>query len=100
MTLDENDVRASRIVFNDQESEGQALPMPGPSSSGAVIGGDDHDTGPPGESFRSLPSRPVFMRVSMLHPSEENTGDTREEEGEPAESSGGTCQSSVLFALF
>ena len=62
--LDENDVRASRIEFNHKESEDQGLPVPGPSTSGAVIGGDDHDTGPISEYFRSLPSPPVFVWVS------------------------------------
>jgi len=52
--LDENDVRASRIAFNDGESEGQGLPVPGSSTSGAAVGGDDHGTNPISECFRSL----------------------------------------------
>lgn len=59
--LDENDVRASRIVFNDKGSEGQGLPVPGPSTSGAAVDGDGRGTGPIGECFRSLLSFPMFM---------------------------------------
>jgi len=48
---DENDARASRIVFNYKESEGQGFPVPGTSASGAVLGGDEHGIGPIGECF-------------------------------------------------
>ena len=62
---DENDVRTSRITFNDKESEGQGLPVPGPSTSGAAIGGDDHGTGPISERFRSSLSPPMFTWISV-----------------------------------
>ena len=44
--LDENDVKASRIVPNYRESEDQGLPVPGSSTSGAAVGRDDHNIGP------------------------------------------------------
>ena len=100
MPLDENDVRASQIVFNDKESEGQGPPVPGPSTSGAVVGGDEHGTGPLSECFRSPPSCPMLTRISVLYPPGENTGDTREEEGKPSEASRGACQSRLSFAFF
>ena len=42
VTLDEKDARASRIVFHGQKSEDKGLPAPETSTSGAVVGGDEH----------------------------------------------------------
>lgn len=97
---DEDDVIASQIVFNDKEGQGQRPPVPGPSTSGAVVGGDEHDIGHISEFFRSLPSRPMFTRISKIYPSGENTGDTREKEGRLAEVSKGACQSSLSLTFF
>ena len=97
--LDESDVRASQIVFNDRKSEGQGLPVPGPSTLGATVGGDGHGTGPLSECFRSLLSLPMFTRIYVLYPSGENTGEARNEEEEPAKASMGTWQSGVLIAF-
>jgi len=39
----ENDTRASQIVFRNKKSEGQALPVPGVSAAGVVVGSDRHE---------------------------------------------------------
>jgi len=39
--IDENDTRASRIVFHDKRSEDQPLLVPGTSVVGVVVGSDE-----------------------------------------------------------
>ena len=48
---DENDNRASRIVFCDKESEGNGAPVPKISTSGAVVRGDGHGDGLTSECY-------------------------------------------------
>jgi len=48
-TLDEEDPRASRIVFGDKESENQRAPVQEASMSGAIIEGGGRDNGLTGE---------------------------------------------------
>ena len=50
MVSDENDARASRIVFQVKENEDQRL-VPGTSTHDAVVGGEEHGGGPIGECF-------------------------------------------------
>jgi len=65
VTLDENDTRASRIVFQDKKREDQGLSVPGTSTAGALVGGGEHGDDPTGEYFRSLP-RGRFLCGSLL----------------------------------
>ena len=83
---DEKDTRASRIVFQankdgDRGPSTSEVPMPV-----AVVGGTEHENDAAGESFWSLPLRPMFIRIRSSPP-EEHTGDTREEGNGPAETS-------------
>ena len=49
VTLDKKDTRASRIVFHNEDREDQALPTPGTPTTGAAVGGDEHEDVPTGE---------------------------------------------------
>jgi len=49
--LDDNGTRASRIVLQDKEGEGQKPLMSETSTAGAVVGGDEHGGGPTSEHF-------------------------------------------------
>ena len=51
VTLDGNNPRASRIVYNVKESADQALPAPGAPTDGIVVGDGERDNGPAGERF-------------------------------------------------
>lgn len=48
-TLDEKDLKASRIVFCEKERGDQGAPVQGASTSGAVIGGHEQGNGLPSE---------------------------------------------------
>jgi len=50
VTPDENDTRASRIVFQDKK-EDQGLYPPGTSTAGAAVGGGEHGEDPTSECF-------------------------------------------------
>jgi len=87
VTPGEEDARASRIVFRETKSEGQALPIPETSVTGAVVG-DKYGNCPLGGYSRSLPSRPMFTRTLLP---EKNADDTEKGEGGPEEGSRGMC---------
>jgi len=48
VTLDENDARASRILFHDK-NEDQGLVAPETSNPGTAVGSDEHRSGTTGE---------------------------------------------------
>ena len=100
MTLDEEDTRASRIVFYDKKSEGQGLSdTPETSTTGTgARSGDQDGNDPTSECSRSLQPRPILTRISVS-PSEGNTGDTNNEEVEPSETSGGMCWCQRIFRI-
>ena len=49
MAPGEGEARASRIVFHDEKREDQGLTVVETSTTGAVVGGDDHGNGRTGE---------------------------------------------------
>ena len=51
VTLDENNPRASRIVYNVNRSEDKTLPAPGAPTDGIAVGDGERDNGPTGERF-------------------------------------------------
>ena len=51
VTLDENNPRASRIVYNVKRSEDQAPPASGAPTDGIAVGDGERDKGPTGERF-------------------------------------------------
>jgi len=49
---DEIGTRAPHVVFHDKKSEDQVLPStPEPSTTGTVVGSDEHKNGPISEYF-------------------------------------------------
>jgi len=64
-TLDEEDPRASRIVFRDKEREDEGTPAQAALTSGAVIGGDEQGNDPTGECHWFPLSRPMLIRISI-----------------------------------
>ena len=89
VTLDENDARASRILFRNERNEDDELPALKTSTTGAAVGSDERGSGP----------TPLITGIAAdPHPdlrlpsSEENIGDTGNGEGKPAEPSRGMCR--------
>ena len=91
-TLDEENPRPSQIVFKDKEREGQGPLAPGTSIPGVVVDSAERGSDPTNDAsdprYRSRPS----CRSPHSSPPEEDIGNTREGEGEPAEASMGMCQ--------
>ena len=53
--LDENGTGASRVVFRDTGGRSEALPAPGSSTVGTMVGDDKHEDRPIGERLQPLP---------------------------------------------
>lgn len=92
VTQAEDGTRASQIVYQDKEREGQGLPAPGTPTTGSVVGGDELGNGPTSECSSFPLSRPIFIRIPVALPSEETAGGTTKEEGEPVELPMSTCR--------
>ena len=45
VALDENDTRASRVIFQNKGGKDQGLPAPGIPTTGMIAGGDEHGNG-------------------------------------------------------
>ena len=86
--LDEDDARASRIVFHDKDSEDRGLPALELSTTGVAV--DEVGNSPTSECFRSLLHGRYLSGFPWVSTSGENTGGTRKEEGKRAEASRGT----------
>ena len=84
VALDENDARASRILFDNNKNEDLKT-----STTGAAVGSDESGSGPV-PLIRGIAADP--HPDLCLPSSEENIGDTGKEEGKPVEPLRGMCQ--------
>ena len=87
MTLD-GGPRTSQIVFHDKKSKDQALPAPGTSILGTVVGGEHGND--PSEFFQPCHRGQCSCGSLYFLPSEENIDITGKEKGKQAEASAGS----------
>ena len=89
--LDEGNPGPSQIVFQDKKGEDQGLPTPETSIPG-VVDGTEHSNNRTSDATDPCHRGQSSCEYPSFSPPEEDTGNTRYGEGEPAEASGGMCQ--------